>query len=144
MKKLFLVFIIFLLSCFLNICNAETIKVKVPIDLTSIWITCLWWQNSWWWDWDNHVSTSTYECSIETWFASVEKSIWKIIMYFTFIAWLAWVLYIIFNWIMLSMAWLDQNMEKSAKDNIKKALIGLIILLLSWTILNFIAPWIYK
>lgn len=127
--------IIILLALFF-ICSqntfADTIKVKIPIDLSSVISTCDWWK------WKTE-----YECKITTWFSSVKEWLWQIVKYLTFMTWLAWVLYIIINWIMLSMAWLDQNMEKSAKDNIKKTLIWLIILLLSWLILNFIAPWIY-
>lgn len=130
--------IIILLTLFF-ICSqntfAETIKVKVPIDLSSVISTCDWWD---WWDWKTE-----YECSITTWFASVKEWLWQIVKYLTFITWLAWVLYIIINWIMLSTAGLDQNREKEAKDNIKKTLIWLVLLLLSWLILNFIAPWIY-
>lgn len=132
MKKILLLIITFLAFFVFQSTYAETIKVKIPINLSSVISTC-WSEPT---DW-------SYECSITTWFSSVKEWLWQIVKYLTFMTWLAWVLYIIINWIMLSMAWLDQNMEKSAKDNIKKTLIWLIILLLSWLILNFIAPWIY-
>lgn len=131
MKKILLTIVLFIIPIFFTSVFADSVNVKVPLDLKSMWLDCK--------------ATSTYyTCTIQTWFASVSTTIWQIIKYFTFITGLAWVLYIIFNWIMLSMAWLDQNMEKQSKDNIKKALIWLILLLLSWAILNFIAPWIYQ
>lgn len=85
-----------------------------------------------------------YKCTVKTWFWSVQDSIWAIIKYFTFITWLLWVLYIVINWILLSMWWLDSNMQKSTKDNIKKALVWVILLFISWLVLNMIAPWIYQ
>lgn len=131
MKKFLLTVILFIIPIFFTSTFADSIKVKVPLDLSKMWLTC-------------EPESTYFACTVDTWFASVSTSIWKIIKYFTFITWLAWVLYIIFNWIMLSMAWLDQNMEKQSKDNIKKTLIWLILLLLSWLILNFIAPWVYQ
>lgn len=131
MRKIILLFITFSIIFFHSESYADTYKIKVPIDFSEMWLSCEK-------DWDY------YKCTIEPWFWSIQKSIWKIIQYLTFIAWLAWVLYIIFNWIMLSMAWLDQEKEKSAKDHVKKALLWLVLLLLSWALLNFIAPWVYK
>lgn len=131
MKKILLTIILFIIPIFFTSTFADSIRVKVPLNLSKMWLAC-------------EAESTYYACTVNTWFASVSTSIWQIIKYFTFITGLAWVLYIIFNWIMLSMAWLDQNMEKQSKDNIKKALIWLILLLLSWAILNFIAPWIYQ
>lgn len=85
-----------------------------------------------------------YECTIERWFWTVKSTIWQIIKYLTYITWLAGVLYIIINGIMLSMSWLEQSMKDTAKKNIKKVLIWLLLLLLSWVFLNMIAPWIYQ
>jgi len=90
------------------------------------------------------ISEWKYKCTVKAWFWSVQDSIWEIIKYFTFITWLLWVLYIVINWILLSMWWLDSNLQKSTKDNIKKALVWVILLFISWLILNMIAPWIYQ
>lgn len=130
MKKFILIIFLFINLILCLNTYANTIEVKVPLDMSKMWLTCS--PDSW-----------VYKCSITTWFWSVKDSIWQIIKYFTFITWLAWVLYIIINWIMLSMAWINQWLETKAKENIKKSLIWLIILLLSWAILNFIAPWVY-
>lgn len=132
-KRLFLISL-FIISSFFNYTYAtSSVSIKIPMDLSALWLDCA-----------VEKEGILYKCTIDTWFASLQTSIWKIITYFTFITWLAWVLYIIINGIMLSMAWLDQNLEKQSKDNIKKALIWLILLLLSWAILNFIAPWVYS
>ena len=84
-----------------------------------------------------------WDCKVEKWFGSVVTMMWAIIKYFTFLAWLWWVLFIIVNGIMYSM-W---GAEPSLKDEAKKRIIGtlswLIVLLLSWVILNIVAPWIY-
>ncbi|NDK07706.1 hypothetical protein EOM39_00495 [Candidatus Gracilibacteria bacterium] len=132
MKKILLLIITFLAFFVFQSTYAETIKVKIPINLSSVISTC-----------GSEPTDGSYECSITTGFSSVKEGLGQIVKYLTFMTGLAGVLYIIINGIMLSMAGLDQNMEKSAKDNIKKTLIGLIILLLSGLILNFIAPWIY-
>jgi len=44
---------------------------------------------------------------------------------------------------MYSMWWANEWMKNSAKDYIQKSLFGLILLLLSWTILYMVAPWVY-
>ncbi len=137
MKKFFLVIILIISSLFYSDIYAGTIKVKVPAKVP--WVDCVQTMSD--------VKTqqpSQYECTVETWFWSVKDSIWQIVKYFTFITWLAWVLFIIFNWIKLSMAWINPEYEKEAKDNIKKTLFWLILLLLSWLVLNFIAPWVYS
>lgn len=133
MKKLFLLIILIISSLFYSDIYATEIEVEVPEKVP--WVDCI-----------PHIKPNnvvTYDCKVKTWFWSVKDSIWQIVKYFTFITWLAWVLFIIFNWIKLSMAWINPEYEKEAKDNIKKTLFWLILLLLSWLILNFIAPWVY-
>jgi hypothetical protein len=66
------------------------------------------------------------------------------IKYFTFIAGIGGVLFLVVNGIMYSMGWMDAWMKDEAKKRIWKTLSGLIVLLLSWVILNLVAPWIYK
>lgn len=84
-----------------------------------------------------------YECRVEKGFGSVTKMLWKIIKYFTYIAALAWVLYIVINGILYSMWWADDSFKTESKKRIITTLVWLIILMLSWVILNAIAPWIY-
>lgn len=86
---------------------------------------------------------STWECKIKPWFGSVMKMMWAIIKYFTFIAGLWGVLFIVINGIMYSMGGMDQGMKDESKKRITKTLVWLILLFLSWAILNMIAPWIY-
>lgn len=142
MKKFFIIIIFVIISTFFTTVYAsDKIEVKVPVDLSPMWLHCAADQGL---DENNKVvETGTFTCHIDTWFASILEVIWQIIKYFTFLTWLAWVLFIIFNWIKLSMAWINAEYEKEAKDNIKKTLFWLILLLLSWLILNFIAPWVY-
>ncbi len=134
MKKILLFIFLFLMPVFHTsvFAGESNVKVKIPINLHSVISGCSETKSTWW-----------YECTIKTGFASIQESIWEIIKYFTFLTGLAWILYIIINWIAISMAWLEESWEKAAKENIKKALMWLLLLLLSWMILNFIAPWIY-
>lgn len=108
--------------------NSNWIEVKVTEDIP--WAGCTWT------DWD-------YTCTVQPWFGTVMQLMWWIIKYFTFLASLGWVLFIVINWIMLSMGWFWWS-----KDEIKKRItmtIGwLILLLLSGLILHSIAPWIYR
>jgi len=90
--------------------------------------------------WDPQI----YECEIAKWFSAVTTMMWKIIKYFTYIAALGGVLFIVINGILYSMWWAEPSMKDEAKKRIIWTLIWLVILLLSWVILNMIAPWIYK
>lgn len=85
-----------------------------------------------------------YECNLGTGFGSIMTMIGRIIKYFTFIASLAGVLFIVINGILYSMSGMDAGMKDEAKKRITKTLLGLIVLLLSGLILNMIAPWVYK
>ncbi len=80
----------------------------------------------------------------DTWVNWIQNVLWAIIKYATYIAWLAWVLFIVINWILYSTSWYDAWAKDQAKQRIIKTLIWLIVLLLSWTILHILAPWIYK
>lgn len=88
--------------------------------------------------------TLNYKCNVVKWFWSVIKMLWKMIKYFTYIAALGWVLFIVVNGILYSMWWADPSLKDEAKKRIIWTLTWLIILFLSWVILNLIAPWIYK
>lgn len=87
--------------------------------------------------------TWTYECSVDPGFWTVTNMMWSIIRYFTFIASLVWVLFIVYNGIMYSMWGIEQTLKDNAKKRIIQTLIWLAVLLLSWVILNLVAPWIY-
>ncbi len=83
-----------------------------------------------------------YKCNI-----TVKGSmilLWEMIKYAAFIAWLLWVMFIVYNGILYSMWWADENLKAKSKERIVKTLIWLIVLLMSWYILQFLAPWIYK
>ena len=88
--------------------------------------------------------TEMYECTIKKWFGSVIEMMWNIIKYFTFIASLWSVLFIIINGILYSMWGAEPSMKDDAKKRIMWTLTWLALLLLSWVILNMVAPWIYK
>ena len=84
-----------------------------------------------------------YTCTSERWFGAVMLAMWWILKYFTFLAWIFAVLSLVVGWIMYSMWWANESLKSTAKDYITKSLFGLILLLLSWTILYMIAPWVY-
>jgi hypothetical protein len=88
--------------------------------------------------------TQMYECTVEKWFWSVIKMMWNIIKYFTYIASLGAVLFIVVNGILYSMWWAEPSLKDEAKKRITATLIWLVLLFLSWIVLNMIAPWIYK
>ncbi|MCH8518544.1 hypothetical protein LAT59_02175 [Candidatus Gracilibacteria bacterium] len=83
-------------------------------------------------------------CHIPTGFGAVSGVFGEMIKYFTFIALLGAVLFIVINGIMYSMAGLNDGLKSAAKDRIMKTLIGLILLLMSGWILNTLAPWVYR
>jgi len=84
------------------------------------------------------------KCTITDWSSAIKNILWWIIKYATFLVWLIAVLFIVVNWIMYSMWGMDQSMKEESKKRIVKTLIWIIVLLMSWTILNLIAPWIYR
>lgn len=133
------------------------IITKILIVFTIFWI--FWaFQNSYAWEatnvvevtesipWANCVfdgEKNLYVCTTERWFWAIMQAMWWILKYFTFLAWIFAVLSLVVGWIMYSMWWANEWMKNSAKDYIQKSLFGLILLLLSWTILYMIAPWVY-
>ena len=89
---------------------------------------------------EKDAKTWLYECSIKPGFKSVQGIIGNIIKWFTAIAALSWVLFIVINGIMLSTG----SESGEVKKRIVQWIIWLILVLLSWIILNMIAPWVYK
>lgn len=85
-----------------------------------------------------------YECKIDWGIAWFYSTLQWIIKYFTFIVVLTWVMFIVINWIAISMSWIDSWAKEAAKWRILKTIWGLVLLLLSWVILNLIAPWVYQ
>jgi len=120
-------------------------KVTVIVTEQIPWAWC-YAINEKWWEWYNKdpKNTQMYKCEIKKGFWSVIEMMWRIIKYFTFIASLWAVLFIILNGILYSMWGAEPSMKDDAKKRIMWTLIWLVLLLLSWVILNIIAPWIYK
>ena len=118
---------------------AEWGWIKVIVTEKIPWANC---NESWWKakEWE----TQMYECTVKKWFKSVIIMMWKVIKYFTYIASLWGVLFIIVNGIMYSMWWAEPSLKDEAKKRIVWTLVWLVLLFLSWVILNMIAPWIYK
>ena len=84
-----------------------------------------------------------YVCKVKPGFGTIVDMMGAIIKYFTFIAVLWGVLFIVYNGIMYSMGWMEWSLKDDAKKRIIQTLIWLLVLFLSWVILNLVAPWIY-
>ena len=141
MKNIILLSIFIIMSLWFNNYtyadeNKKPIKVKVTEKMP--WMKCN--DTPVWWTKENPI----YECEVESGFWSVQLMIAGIIKYFTFIAGIAGVLFLVINGVMYSMGWMDPWMKDEAKKRISKTLIWLILLFCSWILLNIIAPWIYK
>ena len=117
----------------INFVLAETNWIKIKVTEKIPWAICD----------EGDVNNKIYNCTIEKWFWSITKMMWTIIKYFTYIIWLWWVLYFVINWIIYSMWWIEASLKDKAKERIIWVIIWLILLFLSWVILNIIAPWIY-
>ncbi len=88
--------------------------------------------------------TELYDCELKRWFWSIMQMMWAMLKYFTYIAWLCAVLGLVVWWIMHSMWWADQELKTKSTQYMVQALLWLVVLLLSWSILYAIAPWVYK
>ena len=158
MKKIIVIFILSICSflLFTSISKAEDSSwgswtIKVVVTERVPWANC---ECTWGWceekpkgSWVKVCEAGwncKYKCEVQKWFGSVVIMLWNIIKYFTFIALLAAVLFLVIWWIMYSMSWVDPSAKDKAKEKITQALMWIIVLLLSWVILNVIAPWIYK
>jgi len=137
--KLLLVFSILSFSWINNIWSTyavEWVTVIVTEKIPGANCEKEWAVQDWW--------TQMYKCTVQKWFWSIMAMMWKIIKYFTYIAALGWVLFIILNGIMYSMGWAEPSLKDESKKRILWTLTWLVLLFLSWVILNLIAPWIYK
>lgn len=85
-----------------------------------------------------------YVCAVPIGFKWALAIMGALIRWFTGLAMLCAVLYIVFNGIHLSMWGLDGNAKWEVKKRIMMTLWGIILLLLSWPFLKILAPWVYK
>lgn len=83
-------------------------------------------------------------CEVPVWWTAALGIMWQIIRWFTAVAMIVWVLFIVLNWIYLSMWGVDSWAKEAVKKRIMMALGWLILLLLSWPLLSLIAPWVYN
>ena len=142
MKKRILTLLVILIVTFWinNTFAIDTVEVRVPVDLTPI----LWWDVFWLANGCSLVTESgDYVCNIPKWISWFQFVMSWLIKYLTFIAWIGAVLFIVVNWILYSMSWMDDSLKADAKKRIVKTLIWLSLLLLSWLLLHVIAPWVY-
>lgn len=141
MKKIIILSLLYIGFLIPNINTSyaeEPAPIKVEVVEKIPWAKCVPKSCTEWEEW------CTYECTVDKWFWTVVDMLWAIIKYFTFLAWLFWVLFLVINWIMYSMWWADQSLKDEAKKRVVWTILWLIVLFLSWVILNLIAPWIYK
>ena len=153
MKKIILITLITILAIFsFGIANAgdnsNTVKIRVTEYIP--WANCE--KVSWTWqdkDWSskdqfwNEIPT-LYDCKVPKPANLIYWMLWAILKYFTYIAALAWVCFIVFNWIMYSMWWVDEQAKTKAKERIVMTIIWLILLFLAWPLLQLVAPWVYN
>jgi len=144
MKKILIILTLLLSICLIwSVSASETaIQVTVSEDLSPLLgdgkCRATTWSIPEWWG--PPEATWYYECDVEKWFGSVQTLLGNSIKYATFLIGLVGVLFIVINGIMYSIGGEDKS---QAKDRIMKSVMWLILLLLSWVLLNAIAPWIY-
>lgn len=89
-------------------------------------------------------SPTTYNCYVKKDTSQVLDMLGAIIKWFTYIAILVAVLFIVGSGIMYSMWWANEEMKSTAKKRVVESILWLILLLLSGYILQLVAPWVYK
>ncbi len=152
-NKIILTFLI-ILSFWFNYVNADTENESNWVTIIKVtekvpWANCTemeWSRNNDWSikrDVNGNVVPIIWQCEVWQWSAQIISMLWEIIKYFTYIASLFWVLFIVYNWILYSMWWADQSLKEESKKRIIATLIWLLVLFLSGPILQIIAPWIY-
>ena len=147
MKKIIktLLFLTILTSPLISLAADSSSTSQAPIEVIVTekvpWADCviMSWSTS-----DSEYENPRRKCYVQPWMTSVTSMLWEMLRYFTAIWTLAWVMYIVINWIMLSMSWIDSWAKDKAKKWIKAWLTWLVLLLLSSTILQALFPWIYK
>ncbi len=128
MKKIFII-LFFILTFFFTVWQVDAVSIEVTEKVPGA--NC------------SNAGDWIYSCDPGRGFSSVTSVLGDMIKYFTYIAALSAVLFIVINGILYSMSGIDTGLKDGAKKRIMKTLIGLIILLLAGVILNAIAPWIY-
>jgi hypothetical protein len=144
MKNFFLIILtLFSISFWINVYADGEGTVTVIVTEKLPWADC---------DTEKTIPTTSgsdgkemtvYECQVKKWTAWFFDALSFVIKYFTYIVGLLWVLFIVYNWILYSMWWIDDSSKADAKKRIIWTILGLVLLFLAWTILKLIAPWIY-
>ncbi len=137
MKKILVKIFLLLSLCSFGVLTTTSYTYAVKVTVTEKVPGANCWSNI------GSEKVPRYECNLWTGFWAIMSMIGKMIKYATFIAGLAWVLFIVVNGIMYSMSGMDAGMKDEAKKRITKTLLWLVVLFLSWLILNAIAPWVY-
>jgi len=129
--KIFLILtILFSFWAVSNIYAADTSIVQVSAKIPG-------------WNCIYNAEDRVYDCEIWRWFGAFMYLMWEMLKYITFLAGLFSVLALVIGWMMYSMWWANENLKTTAKTYMEKSLIWLVLLLLSWTILYMLAPWVY-
>lgn len=117
--------------------TTKTWSVTVKTTEKIPWANCTEITTGWTW-------VIKYECKIQkgTWW--VLSMLAAMLKYLTYLASIIWVLFIVYNGILYSMWGMDENLKTESKKRIIWTLLWLVVLFLSWPILQIIAPWIYK
>lgn len=134
--KIFIILFVILNNIFFTYADTSSWTehiTKVEVVEKVPWRNCKKDEKSWY-----------YVCEIKSWFSSVNDIVWEMIKYITLLTLLRAILFIVISGIMMSMAWADSALKDESKKRIVQWIIWLILVLLSWIILNIIAPWIYK
>lgn len=140
MKKLLIIIAIFIWTISTTLAEGEKESWEATTVKVNVWTYIPWCVAKR----DEKWTIVAYECNVPKSSSWVVKYLWDIIKWFTFITLLASVLFIVINWIMYSMGWIDPELKNKAKERIIKTIIWIIILFSAWYILTTIAPWIYK
>lgn len=93
-------------------------------------------------DWKNVIKQ--YKCYLKTSSSSIISIFWSVIKWFSYIAWLIGVVFLVYGWILYSLSGISWDLNTKAKEKITQVLIWIVFLLLTWTILVLIAPWVYS
>lgn len=143
MKKILLISLLIFSTFSITYANENTVKVTTSEKIP--WVDCEESKTKETRKFQDGTSKQVYyDCKVKKWASNIAEMMWAVIKYFTFIAGIGAVLFIVINGIMYSMWWIEASMKDEAKKRIIATLIGLALLMLSAPILNIIAPWVYK
>lgn len=157
MKKIFILFIVLFSGIGMTFADDTNKTENQPKDNTPL--ACQWWDSEWWKKCVKVITNSEmpwvycvpeegkknrYTCYVPKDSTALIWTFWWIIKYFAFLTGIFWVLFIVINWIMYSMGWLDQELKETAKKRIIQTIFWLVILFSSGYILQTLAPWFFK